>query len=158
MKAQAEAGPGSVPRSWSGLCEPNTCLQEEAAGPWDGLGWPELAGLATVEAAPRPGPCPSPPVLASGSAHGEGALRMEALATLSLNEAERTRGWRSIRRAWGADGFRAAGKASRERHSPDTSLPGTQGSLGDPYQVNTGRKGDPRRVDTGGTQRLSLPG
>lgn len=80
-----------MPPCWSGLCEPDTCLQEQAAGPWDGSGWPELERLVTVGAAPRPGPCPSPPLLASAPAHGEGTLRTEALANLSLNEAERTR-------------------------------------------------------------------
>lgn len=93
-------------------------------------------------AGPRPWPCPSPPLLASASAHGEGALRTEALATLSLNEAERTRGWRFARRPWGADSFRAAGKASRERHSPDTSLPRTW-KKGGPLPGRHRREGGP---------------
>lgn len=46
----------SVPWCWSGLREPDTCLQEQAAGPWDSSqGWP-LWGCALALALPFTSP------------------------------------------------------------------------------------------------------
>ena len=148
--ALESSGGGQCPGAGLDCGSPTSAFRSRQLGP----GTARRAGHCG--AAPRPWPCPSPPPLASASAHGESAQRTEALATLSLNEAERTCGRRFACRAWGDDSFRAAGKASRERHSPDTSFPGTW-KKGDPCRVDTGGKGDPHRLDTDCAQRLSLP-
>ena len=108
--ALESSGGGQCPGAGLDCGSPTSAFRSRQLGP----GTARRAGHCG--AAPRPWPCPSPPPLASASAHGESALRTEALATLSLNEAERTCGWRFACRAWGDDSWQSQQGEAQPRH------------------------------------------